>query len=287
MQVEDHGSLPPGRGLELEIEALRCLDRAAHASSPRPGTPAPGRSGSRTGLHHGPPGAAAASAGRRGPGRRRRPDRHGPPGAAVASAGERRAEAGTGTGAGRGAAAASAGERLLVWESARLAVILPRRGAPEPWAHVAACAARGVPLLRRESGGGAVVVGPGCLNVALVLSLDRRPWLAGVERSYRRLLGRTAAALAVGGIAVRSTDLALRGRKFAGHAQRRGRGALLHHGVLLYDFDLDLVSALLAEPPRRPAWRGNRTHREFLTNAPLARDEIVERLRRLPAALER
>ena len=241
MQVEDHGSLPPGRGLDLEIEALRRLDRAAHASPPRPGTPAPGRSGSRTGLQDGPPGAAAASA----------------------------------------------GERLLVWESARPAVILPRRGAPEPWAHVAACAARGVPLLRRESGGGAVVVGPGCLNVALVLSLDRRPWLAGVERSYRRLLGRTAAALAVGGVAVRSTDLALRGRKFAGHAQRRGRGALLHHGVLLYDFDLDLVPALLAEPPRRPAWRGNRTHREFLTNAPLARDEIVERLRRLPAALER
>ena len=264
MQVEDHGPLPPGRGLELEIEALRRLDRAAHASSPRPGTPAPGRSGSRPGLQDGPPGAAAASAG------------------------ERRAEAGTGTGAGRGAAAASAdaGERLLVWESARPAVILPRRGAPEPWAHVTACAARGVPLLRRESGGGAVVVGPGCLNVALVLSLDRRPWLAGVERSYRRLLGRTAAALAVGGIAVRSTDLALRGRKFAGHAQRRGRRALLHHGVLLYDFDLDLVPALLAEPPRRPAWRGNRTHREFLTNAPLARDEIVRRLRRLPAALD-
>ena len=267
MQVEDHGSLPPGCGLELEIEALRRLDHAAHASAPRPGAPAPGRSGSRTDLRRGLPGAAAASAWRRGQEQPRRPACHGPPGAAAASAG--------------------VGERLLVWESARPAVILPRRGAPEPWAHVAACAARGVPLLRRESGGGAVVVGPGCLNVALVLSLDRRPWLAGVECSYRRLLGRTAAALAVGGIAVRSTDLALRGRKFAGHAQRRGRGALLHHGVLLYDFDLDLVPALLAEPPRRPAWRGNRTHREFLTNAPLARDEIVERLRRLPAALER
>ena len=183
-------------------------------------------------------------------------------------------------------ASAVAGERLLIWESARPAVVLPRHGEPETWVYVPACVSRGVPLLHRESGGGAVVVGPGCLNIALVLSLDRRPWVADIERSYEWLLGRLAGVLAVGGIAIRSTDLAIHDRKFAGHAQRRVRGALLHHGVLLYDFDLELLDALLPEPPRRPAWRGNRTHREFLTNAPLPRHEIVRRLGRLPDALE-
>ena len=235
MQVEDHGSLPPARGLALEIRALRRLEQAAAR------------------------GTVARTSGRGRP-----------------------------AGEGGGALAPSAApERLLVWESARPAVILPRQGDRAAWVHVAACAARGIPLLRRESGGGAVVVGPGCLNVALVLSLDRRPWLADVGGSYDWLLGRTAGVLAVDGLAVRATDLSLRGRKFAGHAQRRLRGALLHHGVLLYDFALDLVGALLPEPPRRPAWRGARTHREFLTNAPLARAEIVRCLRRLPAALGR
>ena len=210
MQVEDHGPLPPRRGLALEIEALRRLEQAP-----------------------------------------------------------------------------AVGERLLIWESMQPAVILPRHADPEAWAHLPACAARGIPLLRRESGGGAVVVGPGCLNVALVLSLDRRPWLADVDASYHRLLGRLADVLAVDGAAVRSTDLAVRERKFAGHAQRRVRGAVLHHGVVLYDFDLDLIDALLPEPPRRPAWRGDRTHREFLTNAPLAREEIVHRLRRLRGLSER
>ena len=144
-------------------------------------------------------------------------------------------------------------------------------------------------MLHRASGGGAVVVGPGCLNFALVLSLVRRPRLADVERSYEWLLGRLAGVLGMSDITVRSTDLAVHGRKFTGHAQRRLRGALLHHGVLLYDsddFDLGLVDALLPEPSRRPAWRGDRTHREFLTNAPLGRDEVVRRLRRLPVALE-
>ena len=233
MRLEDHGVLPPGCGLALEMEALRRLERAAgHAPDALP--PGQGR------------GPAAAC------------DAPPPP---------------------------AARERLLVWESARPAVMLPRLGDSAAWAHLAACAARGVPLLRRESGGGAVVVGPGCLNVALALTLDRRPWLADVGGSYDWLLGRVARILAVDGIAVHATDLALHGRKFAGHAQRRVRGALLHHGVLLYDLDLDLVDALLPEPPRRPAWRGERTHRDFLINVPLARAEIVRRLQRLPASL--
>lgn len=180
-------------------------------------------------------------------------------------------------------ASAVAGERLFIWESDRPAVVLPRHGEPEAWACVPACVSRGVPLLYRESGGGAVVVGPGCLNIALVLSLGARPWLADVERSYAWVLGGLAGVLAIDGVAIRSTDLAVRERKFAGHAQRRVRGALLHHGVLLYDFDLALIDALLPEPPRRPAWRGRRTHGEFLTNAPLPRAEIVRRLGRLPA----
>ncbi len=236
MQIEDHGSVAPERGLRLEIEALSGLEQDA-----------PQRMNAQADSH----------------------DR-------------------TRGGSGGPTMSAVAGERLLVWESVRPAVILPRHGDPEEWVRVRVCAHRGVPILCRESGGGAVVVGPGCLNVAFVLSLDRRPWLTDVERSYEWLLGRLAGVLAVGGIAIRSTDLAIHDRKFAGHAQRRRRGTLLHHGVLLYDsedFDLDLVDALLHEPPRRPAWRGNRTHREFLTHAPLARDETVRRLGRLSALL--
>ena len=219
MLVQDHGRLPPERGLTLETDALHAL----------------------------------------------------------ASAAPRRAVA---------------AERLLIWESAWPAVILPRRGEAARWVRAPACAARGVPLLERDSGGGAVVVGPGCIAFALVLSLEARPRLADVARSYDWLLAREAGVLAReagvparGGIAARSTDLALQDRKFAGHAQRRVRGGLLHHGVLLYDFDIDLIDCLLAEPPRAPAWRRGRSHREFLANAPLSRSAILQGLRRLPATL--
>ncbi len=177
------------------------------------------------------------------------------------------------------------GERLLVWESDRPAVVLPRNGSAEAWANLDACAARHIPVLRRDSGGGAVLVGPGCLCVALVLSLDARPALTDVTASYAALLGSSADTLSLPHVSVQCTDLALGNRKFAGHAQRRLRRTLLHHGTILYRFDLGLIDALLPEPPRRPPWRGSRRHGEFLTNLPLDRTELVARLRQLPAGV--
>ena len=179
------------------------------------------------------------------------------------------------------------GERLFVWESDRPAVVLPRNGSAEVWANLAACAARNLPVLRRDSGGGAVVLGPGCLCVALVLSLDARPALNDVTASYAALLGAVADTLSIPHVSIRCTDLALGNRKFAGHAQRRLRRTLLHHGAILYRFDLGLIDALLPEPPRRPGWRGSRRHREFLTNLPFARADLVARLRQLPVIVGR
>ena len=177
------------------------------------------------------------------------------------------------------------GERLLVWESAHPAVVLPRNGAADAWANLDACAFRDIPILRRDSGGGAVVLGPGCLCVALILSLDARPALTDVTASYAALLGAIAETLSIPHVSLQCTDLALGNRKFAGHAQRRLRHTLLHHGAILYRFDLGLIDALLPEPPRRPAWRGSRRHREFLTNLPFARADLLARLRQLPAAV--
>ena len=187
--------------------------------------------------------------------------------------------------AGNSRSSLQGGERLLVWESAHPAVVLPRNGAADAWANLEACAVRDIPILRRDSGGGAVVLGPGCLSVALFLSLDARPALVDVAGSYATLLGAIADTLAIPDVTIRSTDLALGNRKFAGHAQRRLRHTLLHHGTILYGFDLGLIDTLLPEPPRRPAWRGSRRHREFLANAPLGRADLVARLQRLPLAV--
>jgi lipoate-protein ligase A len=53
-------------------------------------------------------------------------------------------------------------------------------------------------------------------------------------------------------------------RKISGNAQARRGKALLVHGTLLVDFDHDLADAVLKYPPREPAYRLGRPHRDFL-----------------------
>ena len=159
-------------------------------------------------------------------------------------------------------------EVLRLWESPRPFVVLGRSCRVEADVRSDACAAEGVPVLRRSSGGGTVLLGPGCLNYALVLSIDRRPQLRNVALSYALILQAVVEALAVPGLTVEGTDLVLAGRKVAGCAQRRSGDWLLHHGTILCEgADLAQIARLLKEPPRQPAYRAGRTHAEFL--APL------------------
>src|SRR2546425_10923455 len=84
------------------------------------------------------------------------------------------------------------GEILRFWESSQPAVVLGHSCAVEKEVIASRCSEDGVPILRRSSGGGAVVLGPGCLVYTLILSLCGRPGLFNVEQSYRLILGRVS-----------------------------------------------------------------------------------------------
>jgi lipoate-protein ligase A len=185
-------------------------------------------------------------------------------------------------------AAAMPLETLRFWESPGMAVILGRSSRAEAEARLDECEKLRVPVLRRVSGGAAVVAGPGCLMYALVLSYRRRPELRNLAAAHRWALGALAEALTplVPDVRCRGTsDLAIgldeaTALKFSGNSARCRREYLLYHGTLLYDFPLELIERLLGAPPRTPAYRGGRGHGAFVTNLPLG----VEELRRAIAA---
>jgi lipoate-protein ligase A len=170
-------------------------------------------------------------------------------------------------------------ELLRFWESPVVFVVLGSTGRLVEEIRLAACSRGGIDILRRSSGGGTVLMGPGCLCFSLILDLQARPELRDIHASYRAILGRLAACLGVEGLAHRGiSDLALHGRKVAGNAQRRKRGVLLHHGAILYNFDLPAIAALLKEPARQPDYRAGRPHAEFVANLALPAGEIKRRL---------
>jgi lipoate-protein ligase A len=178
----------------------------------------------------------------------------------------------------------SGGEVLRVWEWPHPAVVLGSGCKLAEDVDEAACRADGVPVLRRSSGGGTVLLGPGCLCYSLVLALGHASELAEIRPSYAFILERVARAVraAAGGAGVGprgTSDLAVREMKFSGNAQQRKRRHLLHHGTLLYAFDLARVGRYLRPPPRQPEYRGGRDHAAFLQNLPTTPAELRRRLR--------
>jgi lipoate---protein ligase len=171
-------------------------------------------------------------------------------------------------------------EVLRFWELPALAVVAGAGGSVALDVNVAACEADGVPILRRASGGGTVLLGPGCLCFSLVLSYASAPGLDDIRASNHYILERNANALqpVTRAIFAGTSDLAVDGVKVSGNAQQRKRTHFLHHGTLLCGFDLSLIGKYLNAPERQPDYRRDRPHAEFVTNLPSTIAEVKSRL---------
>lgn len=189
------------------------------------------------------------------------------------------------------------GETLAFWEPREHFVVLGCGNKAGTEVDRPACERRGIPILRRSSGGGTVLQGPGVLNYCLILRIAEGSPLATINGANQFIMQRNADALTrllneepaprppppttrnqfveVQG----HTDLALAGRKFSGNAQRRKRTHLLFHGAILRALNLDLLEAVLPLPSLQPDYRRGRSHRDFLTQIALPTEAIRAALR--------
>jgi lipoate-protein ligase A len=111
------------------------------------------------------------------------------------------------------------------------------------------CAAHGIETGRRPTGGGAIIMGPGQLGIAVTAR-------ARAEETPREALRRYAEGVIAGleelGIAAEfraKNDLEVDGRKIAGLGLYLDpRGAILFHSSVLADLDIDLMLKVLRIP---------------------------------------
>ena len=162
------------------------------------------------------------------------------------------------------------GETLRFWESTTPFVVVGYANQVDTEVNRTVCQLRRVPILRRCSGGGTVLQGPGCLNYSLILKIAHDGPLTSITSANRFIMEQNCTAL--GALLKRPvqvsghTDLSVDGRKFSGNSQRRRRTHLLFHGTFLLAFDLALIGECLAMPTRQPDYRKHRKHSEFITN---------------------
>lgn len=180
---------------------------------------------------------------------------------------------------------AESGEVLRFWESPGHFVVVGYANKVATEANVPACAARNLPILRRCSGGGTVLQGPGCLSYALVLRITEDGPTRTISTANQFIMERNrkaiASALRTPDSALRiegHTDLALGNLKFSGNSQRRRRNFLLFHGTFLLNLDLSLIAAALHPPSLQPDYRHARPHEEFVTNLNCTAEEIKKAL---------
>lgn len=158
-----------------------------------------------------------------------------------------------------------------VWTSRESAVVLGVSRDPAAEVDEAECALRRVAVLRRTSGGGTVVIGPGTLQYAFMLPHATGAEPPSIDAAKKLCNAMVRRALAAAGVAASiesdvSGDLRVGDSKVGGLALRRRRDRTLLHGTLLVAADLDLIAAVLRHPLREPAWRRGRHHLAFLAN---------------------
>jgi lipoate-protein ligase A len=166
------------------------------------------------------------------------------------------------------------GPVLRFWEFTSHFAVVGYGNSIERECDTEACRRLGIPILRRISGGGTVLQGPGCLNYSLVMRIDPGDATRSIGGTNCLIMSAHREALSrVLGQAIQvqgHTDLTLGGVKFSGNAQRRRRSALLFHGTFLLEFDLSLLGRALRFPSSAPPHRDGRSHDAFCRNLPLA-----------------
>lgn len=175
------------------------------------------------------------------------------------------------------------GEVLRFWEPTDPFVVLGYSNRWKSEVDVPACAELGIPVLRRCSGGGTVLQGPGCLNYSLILKIEGDRTLSSITETNRYILERNAAAigslLPSPPLVLGHTDLTVGALKFSGNSQRRRKHFTLMHGTFLLRFDLSLVEKCLPMPSLEPDYRRHRPHAAFITNLDLTSADVKNALR--------
>jgi lipoate-protein ligase A len=190
------------------------------------------------------------------------------------------------------------GGLLRFWEPQNYFVVIGYGNHAATEVNVAACEADGIPILRRCSGGGTVLQGPGCLNYSLILKLEEGGPLATISSANRFIMERNRAAIEstinTPGVKLKvagHTDLIAEAspnqtHKFSGNAQRRKKHFLLFHGSFLLNFNIALIEKYLRMPSKEPAYRRGRSHESFLMNLNLPAETLKQAMRKAWEATE-
>ena len=150
---------------------------------------------------------------------------------------------------------------------AATAVVLGISGKPHELVYLERAVEAGVPLCKRFTGGGTVIVDTDTLFVTFIAAADALPSVAPYPEPILRwssdVYADALSRCGVPGFATHANDYCIGDRKFGGNAQSISGKRWLHHSSLLWTYQKERMS-LLRMPARRPEYRASRPHDDFV-----------------------
>lgn len=160
-------------------------------------------------------------------------------------------------------------EGLVILAPAQPYVCIGRHQDPAQEIDLEACRERGLPVFRREVGGGAVYLDGAQIFFQIVLHRDSPAAAGDKEALYRRLLQPVAAAYGDLGVPARyrpvNDVVTMDGRKVSGTGAAEIGDFVVLVGNLIEDFDYDTMVRVLRVPDEKFRDKVHRSMRENLT----------------------
>lgn len=142
------------------------------------------------------------------------------------------------------------------------AVVMGISGKSEQLLNLSPLKKAAIPVIRRFSGGGTVIVDEETLFITFICNQQALP-VALQPASIMQWTEGFYAPLFRNQFQLRENDYILGHRKFGGNAQYLRKERWLHHTSFLWDFDPEKMN-LLKHPPKTPQYRAGRKHEDFL-----------------------
>ena len=122
----------------------------------------------------------------------------------------------------------------------------------------------GIHVVRRSTGGGAVYHDLGNLNYSFITDVEDRENLS--LQAFTKPVIKALDSMGVKATATGKNDILIGDCKVSGTAQRLDGDRVLHHGTLLFDSDLSVVSAALSPHPEKYASKSKKSVRSRVGN---------------------
>ena len=120
-----------------------------------------------------------------------------------------------------------------------------------------------IPIIKRYSGGGTVVIEPTTVLVTLILNHEVIPTLPFPKDVLKWTEDLYKPAFQALPFALKENDYVIGHLKCGGNAQYFAKSRIVHHTSFVWDYT-DTHMKLLKMPPKMPSYREGRTHQDFL-----------------------